>query len=168
MTPPPPSHACTHAHTFAGGTKGYCPVITVGGSYPGFLSAMMRTRYPGVVDMAYAASAPLRFYAQQIDQYEYYKVVTASAERSVKGCAHAVRYSSLSSSQPPLATGRVKAVLKQSGASFLNSRIRLHCQGCYWNVRMLGVEARPYVRSNSMPFGCSLLLPLPTQTQSEH
>ena len=27
------------------GTPGYCPVITVGGSYPGFLSAMMRVRY---------------------------------------------------------------------------------------------------------------------------
>lgn len=25
----------------------YCPVVTFGGSYPGFLSAMMRVRYPG-------------------------------------------------------------------------------------------------------------------------
>lgn len=45
-----------------------CPVITVGGSYPGWLSGMMRLRYPGVVDMAYAASAPMRFYSQQVDQ----------------------------------------------------------------------------------------------------
>jgi pimeloyl-ACP methyl ester carboxylesterase len=41
-----------------------CPAVTVGGSYPGFLAAMMRMRYPNVVDMAYAASAPLRFYSQ--------------------------------------------------------------------------------------------------------
>lgn len=33
------------------GQPGYCPVVTVGGSYPGFLSAMMRLRYPAVVDM---------------------------------------------------------------------------------------------------------------------
>ncbi|CAK0867731.1 unnamed protein product [Prorocentrum cordatum] len=39
------------------GSPGYCPVLTIGGSYPGFLSAMMRLRYPAVVDMAYAASA---------------------------------------------------------------------------------------------------------------
>jgi hypothetical protein len=28
------------------GTPGYCPIVTVGGSYPGWLSAMMRLRYP--------------------------------------------------------------------------------------------------------------------------
>ena len=48
------------------GTPGYCPVLTIGGSYPGFLSAMMRLRYPDVVDMAYSASAPMKFYAQQV------------------------------------------------------------------------------------------------------
>jgi pimeloyl-ACP methyl ester carboxylesterase len=41
-----------------------CPAVSVGGSYPGFLAAMMRIRYPNVVDMAYAASAPLRYYSQ--------------------------------------------------------------------------------------------------------
>jgi pimeloyl-ACP methyl ester carboxylesterase len=41
-----------------------CPAVAVGGSYPGFLAAMMRMRYPNVIDMAYAASAPLRFYSQ--------------------------------------------------------------------------------------------------------
>ena len=41
-------------------------MITFGGSYPGWMSAMMRLRYPAVVDAAYAASAPMRFYAQQV------------------------------------------------------------------------------------------------------
>ena len=44
----------------------YCPVLTIGGSYPGFLSAMMRLVHPHVVDGAHAASAPMRFYAQQV------------------------------------------------------------------------------------------------------
>ena len=51
-----------------------CPVITIGGSYPGWLSAMMRLRYPAVVDAAYSASAPMKFYSHEVDQYEYYKV----------------------------------------------------------------------------------------------
>ncbi len=69
------------------GTDSYCPVLVLGGSYPGFLAAMMRMRYPAVVDMAYASSAPLRFYSQEVSQYEYYAKVTESAERSMKGCA---------------------------------------------------------------------------------
>eukprot|EP00325_Prymnesiales_sp_UTEX-LB-985_P000300 CAMPEP_0174705638 /NCGR_PEP_ID=MMETSP1094-20130205/8792_1 /TAXON_ID=156173 /ORGANISM="Chrysochromulina brevifilum, Strain UTEX LB 985" /LENGTH=458 /DNA_ID=CAMNT_0015903833 /DNA_START=484 /DNA_END=1860 /DNA_ORIENTATION=+ len=69
----------------------YCPVITIGGSYPGWLSAMMRLRYPAVVDGAYAASAPTSIYAQQIDQYAYYRVVTQTAEKAAPGCAKAVR-----------------------------------------------------------------------------
>ena len=69
---------------------GYCPAITFGGSYPGWMSAMMRLRYPAVVDGAYAASAPMRFYAQQLDQYAYYQVVTSSARRVSKGCPAAV------------------------------------------------------------------------------
>merc|ERR1719223_903602 len=80
------AHNCT-----ARGTPGYCPVLTIGGSYPGFLSAMMRLRYPAVVDMAYAASAPLKFYTQQVGQYDYYTKVTESAEKAVAGCSHAVR-----------------------------------------------------------------------------
>ena len=31
----------------------YCPVFCMGGSYPGFLSAMLRLRYPAVFDGAY-------------------------------------------------------------------------------------------------------------------
>lgn len=67
------------------GTATYCPIVTVGGSYPGWLSAMMRLRYPAVIDMAYSASAPTLMYAQQIDQYAYYTVIANSMEKSVPG-----------------------------------------------------------------------------------
>lgn len=69
----------------------YCPVISVGGSYPGFLSAMARLRFPDTVDMSYAASAPVKFYAQQVHANEYYDHITRVAEKARKGCAHAVR-----------------------------------------------------------------------------
>jgi hypothetical protein len=41
--------------------------------------------------MAWAASAPMRFYSQATGQYDYYKVVTESAETVVPGCPAAVR-----------------------------------------------------------------------------
>ena len=68
-----------------------CRVITVGGSYPGWLSAMMRLRYPNIVHAAYAASAPMKFYSQETDQYAYYKVITESAARASAACPDAVR-----------------------------------------------------------------------------
>lgn len=52
---------------------------------------MMRLRYPAVVDGSYAASAPMRIYTQQVDQYAYYQVITKSAEAAQKGCASRVR-----------------------------------------------------------------------------
>ena len=56
----------------------YCPVITIGGSYPGFLSAMMRLNYPNVVDIAYASSAPLKLYEHDpsFNTDGYYDYVT--------------------------------------------------------------------------------------------
>ena len=69
----------------------YCPVIAIGGSYPGFLAAMARLRFPEVVDMGYAASAPMKFYAQQVDQYAYYHHITQVAEAAVPGCSAAVK-----------------------------------------------------------------------------
>ena len=73
------------------GSIKYCPVISVGGSYPGFLSAMMRLVHPEIVDIAYAASAPLLLYSQSTDQYGYYEIVSSSAEKSAPGCAQAVK-----------------------------------------------------------------------------
>jgi Serine carboxypeptidase S28 len=73
----------------------YCPVVIVGGSYPGFLAAMGRLRFPHIIDMAYAASAPIQFYAQQINetthrQYDYYDHITNVADAAYPGCAEAV------------------------------------------------------------------------------
>lgn len=66
--------------------------VAIGGSYPGFLAAAARLRYPGVFQAAYAASAPVLFYAQQVDDpFAYYRVVTQSAEDAVPGCADALR-----------------------------------------------------------------------------
>jgi len=73
------------------GDPNYCPVITVGGSYPGFLSAMFRVAYSDFVDISYASSAPLRLYDQTADQNVYYDIVTAAAEHASAGCAGAVR-----------------------------------------------------------------------------
>jgi Serine carboxypeptidase S28 len=53
-------------------SSNYCPVITFGGSYPGFLSTMMRFRFPDIVDIGYAASAPLQLYSQVVDSNAYY------------------------------------------------------------------------------------------------
>lgn len=69
----------------------YCPVVTVGGSYPGFLSAFARILFPDIVDMAYAASAPMGFYAQETDRFAYYNHITAVAEDTLPGCSNAVR-----------------------------------------------------------------------------
>ncbi|KAL7530631.1 hypothetical protein ACHAXR_003601 [Thalassiosira sp. AJA248-18] len=69
----------------------YCPVITVGGSYPGFLSAMFRLVYPDIVDISYASSAPLKLYDQSANQNVYYDIVTKAADKLSPGCADATR-----------------------------------------------------------------------------
>jgi len=62
-----------------------------GGSYPGFLSAMLRFRYPDLVDASYASSAPLELYSQKVDSDAYFDKVTDTAELASEGCADAVR-----------------------------------------------------------------------------
>ena len=72
-------------------SRQYCPILTVGGSYPGFMSAMARFRFPNDVDIAYAASAPMKFYAQQVPSTDYYDHITSVAEASFPSCSRAIR-----------------------------------------------------------------------------
>ena len=75
----------------------YCPVISVGGSYPGFLSAVLRLHYPDVIDISYASSAPLLLYSMDANQFGYMEKVTdvtdiaspghKAAQRPGNGCA---------------------------------------------------------------------------------
>ncbi|GAX20740.1 dipeptidyl-peptidase II [Fistulifera solaris] len=69
----------------------YCPVITVGGSYPGYLSAMARFLFPDYIDMSYASSAPVQLYSQNVDAYSYYDKVSDVAEAMSPGCRDASR-----------------------------------------------------------------------------
>jgi len=50
-------------------------VVTFGGSYSGSLSAWMRQKYPNLVDIGYASSAPV---FAKLDFPEYFQVVTES------------------------------------------------------------------------------------------
>ncbi|KAF2070403.1 hypothetical protein CYY_008273 [Polysphondylium violaceum] len=71
-----------------------CPVIAIGGSYGGMLSAWMRIKYPNVVDGALAASAPvLLFLGTGVDQEGFNKIATQDfAQTSADGsCATRIR-----------------------------------------------------------------------------
>lgn len=87
----------------------YCPAISVGASYPGFLSALMRFEHPDVVDISYASSAPLNLYSHHTDQYAYYEKVTATADEASPGCADAVR-SALLAAQDDITSSQKEAI----------------------------------------------------------
>lgn len=69
----------------------YCPIIAVGGSYSGFLSAMARIMFPHIIDISYSGSAPMKFYSQQTNPNAYYNHITHVAEDAVPGCSKAVK-----------------------------------------------------------------------------
>jgi hypothetical protein len=72
-------------------SRRYCPVIAVGGSYPGFLAAVMRLHYSDVIDIGYASSAPLLLYSMDAGQFGYMERVTKVADKASPGCSDAVR-----------------------------------------------------------------------------
>jgi lysosomal Pro-X carboxypeptidase len=67
------------------------PVITFGGSLAGTLAAFMRLRYPQLVDMAVASSAPIRGYPGLMDPFAWHKQVTDNFEDLAPGCPMLVR-----------------------------------------------------------------------------
>ena len=73
------------------GTLEYCPVLALGGGYPGFLAVLMRTVYSQVVDFGWASSAPLHFYSHAVGDAAYYDKITSVAEAYSPGCAPAVK-----------------------------------------------------------------------------
>ena len=68
----------------------YCPVVTVGGSYPGVLSALFRLAHSDFVDMSYAASAPLKTHTQTINQNVYYDIMSSSMDYYYYFFAHVI------------------------------------------------------------------------------
>jgi hypothetical protein len=74
-------------------SKHYCPVITVGGSYAAFLSAMSRMVYPDFIDMAYSSSGPILMYGQMVDDPNvYYDIMTDAYDHASPGCAAAIKH----------------------------------------------------------------------------
>ena len=67
------------------------PVIAVGGSLAGSLAFAIRVKYPSLVDMALASSAPILGYPGLADPYGWYAVATATAEAQAPGCSARVR-----------------------------------------------------------------------------
>lgn len=67
-------------------------ILTFGGSLSGSLAALMRVRYPALVDMAYASSAPVMGYPGLADQYAWRAQVTANwARYGGEDCPQLVR-----------------------------------------------------------------------------
>ena len=76
-------HSCTGA-----------PVVALGGSYSGKLSAYMRLKYPFLVSMALAASAPIYLDSVGLtDKNAYYDVVEAASKKISPECPAAVKAS---------------------------------------------------------------------------
>lgn len=67
------------------------PVIAIGGSLAGSLTYFLRYKYPSIVDMGLAASAPILGYPGLTSQYGWYRVATETLETQAPGCPEAVR-----------------------------------------------------------------------------
>ena len=67
------------------------PVIVLGGSYGGMLSAYFRFKYPNVVDAALAASAPIYLAAGLANNHSFWEVVTADFQAANEECPNRVK-----------------------------------------------------------------------------
>ena len=70
-----------------------CPVVVFGGSYAGMLSTWMRMKYPHVVDIAHAASAPIYYYKNRknFDIGSFYQLVTKNYQMHNDNCPNVIR-----------------------------------------------------------------------------
>ncbi|XP_068174272.1 lysosomal Pro-X carboxypeptidase isoform X1 [Antennarius striatus] len=71
----------------------HSPVIAVGGSYGGMLSAWLRMKYPHIVVGALASSAPIWQFTGLVPCGDFYKVVTQDFARSGHNCDSNIRKS---------------------------------------------------------------------------
>eukprot|EP01102_Stenamoeba_stenopodia_P015749 TRINITY_DN5409_c0_g1_i1.p1 TRINITY_DN5409_c0_g1~~TRINITY_DN5409_c0_g1_i1.p1 ORF type:complete len:519 (-),score=130.27 TRINITY_DN5409_c0_g1_i1:105-1610(-) len=79
-------------HDIKGSLLGDVPVISLGGSYGGMLTAWFRMKYPSVVDAALAASAPIRqFLGTGADQYAFYEIIDQDFAQAATDCDNIVR-----------------------------------------------------------------------------
>ena len=67
------------------------PTIAFGGSLAGTLAALVRVRYPHLVDMAWASSTPLLGYPGLADQFAWRKQITDDFETLSPGCPDLAR-----------------------------------------------------------------------------
>lgn len=70
---------------------GVLPLISIGGSYGGMLSAWFRIKYPHLVDMALAASAPLAMVSQLTPPPAFFAAVTNTFAAANAACPAAMR-----------------------------------------------------------------------------
>ena len=70
-----------------------CAVVVFGGSYAGMLSTWMRMKYPHIVDIAHAASAPIYYYRnrQNFDIGSFYQIVTKNYAMHNENCPNVIR-----------------------------------------------------------------------------
>lgn len=78
-------------NTFPGAQNS--PVIAIGGSYGGMLSAWLRMKYPSAVVGALAASAPIWQFTDMVPCGDFYKIVTQDFANSGIGCSKNIRRS---------------------------------------------------------------------------
>jgi hypothetical protein len=70
----------------------WCPVVAGGGSYSGKLAAYMRLKYPSIVDMALAASAPVFLDSPGFGiDFDYNAIITNATAKLSPQCPDAVR-----------------------------------------------------------------------------
>jgi len=66
------------------------PVIALGGSYGGMLSAWMRMKYPNLVDGALAGSAPILQFPNEYECSKFQQIVTKDYENYSKNCSKSI------------------------------------------------------------------------------